>query len=75
MGRFSDSNWEGNPNDIRSTSGYAYNIGSVVVSWSSKKQPIVSLSSTKSKYKSMPNATCEVVWLRRIMDDVGVRQT
>jgi hypothetical protein len=43
---FSDSDWEGNPNDIISTSCYACHIGSGVVSWSSKKQPTVSLSST-----------------------------
>ena len=44
---YSDSNWAGNLDDRRSTTRYAFNIGSWVVSWSSKKQPIVSLSSTK----------------------------
>jgi hypothetical protein len=67
---FSDLDWAGNPDDRRSTSGYAFHIGSGVVSWSSKKQPIVSLSSTKSEYKALTNATCEVVWLRRILTDV-----
>jgi hypothetical protein len=43
---FSDSDWAGNPDDRRSTLGYAFHIGSGVVSWSSKKHPIVSLSST-----------------------------
>lgn len=43
---FSDSDWVGNPDDRRSTSRYAFHIGSRVVSWSSKKQPTVSLSST-----------------------------
>eukprot|EP00253_Pinus_taeda_P018303 PITA_18303 len=41
---FSDSDWAGNPDDKRSTSGYAFHIGSGVVAWSSKKQPTVSLS-------------------------------
>ena len=55
------SNWAGNPDDRRSTIGYAFNIGSRVVSWSSKKQPTVSLSSTEVEYKSMSSATCETV--------------
>ena len=45
---YSDSDWVGNPNDRKSTSGYAFNIGTGVVSWSSKKQPTISLSSTKA---------------------------
>ena len=43
---FFDSDWIGNLDDRRSTTRYAFNIGSRVISWSSKKQPIVSLSST-----------------------------
>ena len=64
---FSDLDWDGNPDDRRSTSPYAFNIKLGVVSWSIKKQPIVSLSSTKDKYS---NATCGEVWLRWILEDV-----
>ena len=45
---YSDSDWAGNPDDSKSIYGYAFNIGSGLISWSSKKQPVVSLSSTKS---------------------------
>ena len=41
---YSDSNWAGNTDDRKSTSGYEFNIGIGIVSWSSKKQPTVSLS-------------------------------
>ena len=71
MTGYSDSDWAGNPDDRKSTSGYAFNIGSGVVSWSSKKQPTISLSSTEEEYKALCSATCEVVWLRRILEDVG----
>ena len=67
---FSNSDWVGNPDDRQSTSGYAFHIGSGVVSWSSKKQPTVSLSSTESEYKALTNATCEAVWLRKIIPDL-----
>jgi hypothetical protein len=43
---YSDSDWAGNSDDMKSTSGYTFNIGTGIVSWSSNKQPIVSLSST-----------------------------
>ena len=67
---YSDSDWAGNLDDRRSTTGYAFSIGSGVVSWSSKKKPTVSLSSTEEKYKSLCATTCEVVWLRRLLQDV-----
>eukprot|EP00253_Pinus_taeda_P013986 PITA_13986 len=72
---FSDSDWAGNPDDRRSTSGYAFHIGSGVVSWSSKKQPTVSLSSTESEYKALTNATCEAIWLWRILADLEEAQS
>jgi len=72
---FSDSDWAGNPDDRRSTTGYAFSIGSGIISWSSKKQTTVSLSSTEAEYKALCAATCEAVWLRRILQDVGEQQT
>lgn len=38
---FSYSYWARNPDDRRSTSGYEFNIGSGVISWSSKKKPTI----------------------------------
>ena len=49
-------------------------IGSGIVSWSSKKQPTVSLSSTEAEYKALCAATCEAIWLRRLLQDVGEEQ-
>ena len=69
-----DSNWAGNLDDKKSTFGYAFNIGSGVISWSSKKQPTVSLSSTEAEYKALTSTTCETIWLRRILEYVGTQQ-
>ena len=44
------------------------------MSWSSKKQPIVYLPSIEAEYKALCNATCETVWLRRILKDIGKKQ-
>jgi hypothetical protein len=53
------------------TIGNAFIIGSGIMSWSSKKQPMVSFSSTEVEYKALCSATCEEIWLRRILEDVG----
>jgi hypothetical protein len=45
--------------------------GSGVVSWNSKKQPIVVLSRTEVKYRGATIVTCEVVWLQKLLSDLG----
>eukprot|EP00253_Pinus_taeda_P029456 PITA_29456 len=71
---FSDSDWAGNVDDRRSIIGYAFSIGSGVITWSSKKQNTVSLSFAEAEYQAMCSATCQAVWLRRLLLDVGEEQ-
>ena len=71
---FSDSDWAGNLDDRRSITGYAFNIGSAVIAWSSKKQSTVALSSCEAEYHALCAATCEAIWLRRLINDAGKEQ-
>jgi hypothetical protein len=48
-----------------------FSFGSGVVSWSNKKQPTVALSSTEAEYRSAAIAACEVVWLQKLLSDLG----
>jgi len=48
-----------------------FSFGSGAVSWSSKKQPIVALSSTKAKYRGEVIVACEVLWLQKLLSDLG----
>jgi len=48
-----------------------FSFGSGAVSWSSKKQPTIALSSTEVEYKSATIAVCEVVWLQKLLSDLG----
>ena len=43
---YNDSNYVGDPDDRRSTSGSVFMMGTAAISWASKKQPVVSLSTT-----------------------------
>ncbi|XP_015159418.1 uncharacterized mitochondrial protein AtMg00810-like [Solanum tuberosum] len=51
---FTDANWAGDSNDRRSTSGYCFSTGSAVVSWCSKKQDVVALSTTEAELSQQP---------------------
>ncbi|XP_037496769.1 uncharacterized mitochondrial protein AtMg00810-like [Jatropha curcas] len=63
---FTDADWAANASDRHSTSGYCFNTGSAVISWSSKKQDVVALSSTESEYVAATMAAQECIWLKSI---------
>ncbi|GKV50165.1 hypothetical protein SLEP1_g56878 [Rubroshorea leprosula] len=48
--------------------------GSGVVSWSSKKQPIVTLSTTEVKYVAATSCACQAIWLRRVLEELEMNQ-
>jgi hypothetical protein len=45
--------------------------GNGAISWSSKKQPIVALSSMEAKYRGIAIVACEVIWLQKLLSDLG----
>lgn len=60
---YSDSDLGGSIDDSRITSSYAFNLGSGAISWSSKKQPIVALSTTKAEYIAGSSPRCQSLWM------------
>lgn len=70
---YADSDWAGDKNDRKSTSGYVFMVFGNTVSWLSQKQPTVSLSSTEAEYLALAKCICEAKWLRCLLNELGHR--
>ena len=69
---FSDADWAGCVDDRRSTGGFAVFLGDNLISWTARKQPTVSRSSTEAEYKALANATAEMVWIQKLLAELRV---
>ncbi|XP_052167948.1 uncharacterized mitochondrial protein AtMg00810-like [Oryza glaberrima] len=69
---YSDSTWASDPTDRRSVTGYCILLGSSPLAWKSKKQAVVSRSSTEAKLRALATTTSEIVWLRWLLVDFGI---
>ena len=65
---YSDSDWASQMHR-HSISGFAFFIGKGVVSWSSKKQPIITLSSTEAEYVALTHASKDIIWIQKLLKD------
>ena len=71
---YSEADWAGDLDTRRSTSGYVFQIEGSTVSWHSKRQTCVSKSTTEAEYVALSLAAQEAVWLRKLMNDIGLTQ-
>ena len=69
---YSDSDWAGDKDDRHSTTGNIFMLGGAPISWLSKKQPIVALSTSEAEYVALCSAVQETVWLRRLLSSIHV---
>ena len=64
---YTDSYWAGSGAYRKSTSGGCYCLGSAMISWFSKKQSSVSLSTYEAEYIASCSTYCQPIWLRKLM--------
>ena len=71
---FTDSDFSGDKEEMKSTPGYVFMLGSGAVSWCSKKQPIVTLSTTEAEFVAATVCVTQAIWLKNILVEFHVRQ-
>ncbi|XP_050908121.1 uncharacterized mitochondrial protein AtMg00810 [Lathyrus oleraceus] len=72
---FCDSDYAGDLEDRKSTSGYVFKMSNGLVAWSSKKQSVVSLSTTEAEFISVAACVAQSIWMMRILESLGVKQS
>ena len=72
---FSNADLSGNPDNSRSTGGFAICIGGGATQWGSRLQPHVSLSSCESEYTTASKVSCEILWTRYLFEELGYDMT
>ena len=71
---FIDSDYAGDLDDRKSTSEYVFMMGAGAISWSSKKQPIVTLLSTKAKFVVATTCAYQAIWLKKIIKELHFKE-
>ena len=67
---YTEADWAGSLTDKRSTSSYCTFVGGNLVTWRSKKQNAVVRSSAEAEFRSVAHVICEVLWIKRILDEL-----
>jgi hypothetical protein len=72
---YTDADWAGDRDDRKSTLGYFTLIAGNLVTWRSKKEKVVSLSSAEAELRGVAKGIQEILWLRKLLTDLGFAPT
>ena len=72
MRGYFDADWSGDLDESKSTSGYVFTLGGGVVSWCSKKQDCIALSTVEPEYVACCLTAQTVIWLRSFLQDLNL---
>ncbi|GJU24684.1 hypothetical protein Tco_1163305 [Tanacetum coccineum] len=71
---YTDSDLAGNKDNMKSTSGYLMTFAGGAVSWQSRLQKCVALSTIEAEYMAATKACKELLWLKRFLQELGFKQ-
>ena len=71
---FSDSDWGGSIDDMRNTSGFCFNLGFAIFSWSSKKEDVVAPSNVEAEFTAGTAAVNQALWLQKLLRDLHMEE-
>ena len=71
---YCDADWAGSSGDRKSTSGVLIKLGNSPICWKTMKQNCEALSTTEAEYISMSEAAKELVWMRKLLSELGCEQ-
>ena len=69
---FADADFAGYQVDRKSTSGMSHFLGSLVISWGTKKRNYVSLSTAEAEYVAVASCCAQLLWIKQRLEDFGV---
>jgi len=69
--KYCDTDWATDLEDRRSTIGFVFIMGGGAISWNSKRQPTITLSTTEVEYMASTQATKEAIWMTKLMKELG----
>ena len=72
---YTDNDYVGDTDDKKSTSGYVFLLSGGAVSWASKKQPVVTLSTTEAEFVATAFCAYQCIWMRRVLEKIGHSQS
>jgi hypothetical protein len=68
---YCDADWASDLEDRRSTTWFVFMMGGGAIFWSSKRQPTITLSTTKVEYMASTQGTKETIWMTKFMKELG----
>lgn len=71
---YSDSDFNGDQDEKKSIAGYIVMIGGTPISWSSRKQGIVTLSTCEAEYVAASYATCQSAWIELLLKELKIME-